>query len=125
MTHLDHLRSASRLFAGEGYSASRLWVAPTTRMDRDTIKQKGYYSVFAKAGARIETPGCSLCMGNQARVQPGATVFSTSTRNFNNRLGDKTKVYLGSTEIAAMSALAGSIPTVDEYFAGVAKKATT
>ena len=122
MTHLDHLRSASRLFSGEGYAASRLWVAPTTRLDRDVIKQEGGYAVFAKAGARIETPGCSLCMGNQARVKPGSTVFSTSTRNFNNRLGDNTKVYLGSTEIAAMSALRGAIPTVKQYFECIAEK---
>ena len=122
MTHLDHLRSASRLFSGEGYATSRLWVAPTTRLDRDVIKQEGGYAVFAKAGARIETPGCSLCMGNQARVKPGSTVFSTSTRNFNNRLGDNTKVYLGSTEIAAMSALRGAIPTVKQYFEWIAEK---
>jgi aconitate hydratase 2/2-methylisocitrate dehydratase len=122
MTHLEHLRSASRLFSGEGYATSRLWVAPTTRLDRETIKQEGSYAVFAKAGARIETPGCSLCMGNQARVKPGSTVFSTSTRNFNNRLGDNTKVYLGSTEIAAMSALRGAIPSVKQYFECIAEK---
>lgn len=122
MTHLNHLRSASQLFSGEGYSTSRLWVTPTTCLNRDAIKQDGSYAVFAKAGARIETPGCSLCMGNQARVQPGATVFSTSTRNFNNRLGDNTKVYLGSTEIAAMSALRGAIPTVKQYFECIAEK---
>ncbi len=116
MTHLGHLQSAADMLSGRGYAASRLWIAPTTRLDQDTIKKDGAYSLFGAAGARIETPGCSLCMGNQARAQPGTTVFSTSTRNFNNRLGDNTKVYLGSTELGAICALNGKIPTVQEYF---------
>lgn len=121
MTHLDHLRSAAKIFSGRGYATSRLWVAPTTRLDKAAIKEEGAFSVFCGAGARIETPGCSLCMGNQARVKPGATVFSTSTRNFDNRLGDGAGVYLGSTEVAAISALTGKIPDVKEYFSTISK----
>ncbi len=116
MTHLGHLRSAADLLTGQGYANSRLWVAPTTRLDQEQIKQEGIYSLFGAAGARIEIPGCSLCMGNQGRVQPDTTVFSTSTRNFDNRLGDNTKVYLGSAELGAVCALNGKIPTVQEYF---------
>ncbi len=122
MTHLSHLRAASRLFAGEAYAQARLWVAPSTRMDRDTIGREGGLANFAQVGGRVEIPGCSLCMGNQARVRPGATVISTSTRNFDNRLGDGTKVYLGSTELTAISALQGALPTVREYFEFLAKK---
>jgi aconitate hydratase 2 / 2-methylisocitrate dehydratase len=122
MTHLGHLRHAVRLVSGESYARSRLWVAPTTRLDRDTLKREGGFARLAQVGARLEIPGCSLCMGNQARVTPGAIVFSTSTRNFNNRLGDGAKVYLGSTEIAAMTALAGRIPDVEQYFAFLARK---
>lgn len=122
MTHMEHLRSALTIFSGEGYSKSRLWVAPTTRLDRERLKQEGGFSMFAKAGARIEIPGCSLCMGNQARVQPNSTVFSTSTRNFNNRLGDNAMVYLGSTEVASISALTGKIPDVSQYFEFLKKK---
>ncbi|MFW2365082.1 MAG: bifunctional aconitate hydratase 2/2-methylisocitrate dehydratase [Desulforhopalus sp.] len=116
MTHLGHLRAASRLLKGEPYGKARLWVAPSTRMDRDAIQREGGLSVFAQAGGRVEIPGCSLCMGNQARVSPGATVISTSTRNFDNRLGDGTRVYLGSAELTAISALLGKLPTVEEYF---------
>jgi len=89
---------------------------PPTRMDALQLRKEGFYSLFGAAGARTEVPGCSLCMGNQARVRPGTTVISTSTRNFDNRLGDSTKVYLASTELTAISGLKGAIPTVAEYF---------
>jgi aconitate hydratase 2/2-methylisocitrate dehydratase len=122
MTHLSHLQSAARLLAGEQYAEARLWLAPSTRMDRDALKQEGGLAVFAQVGGRVEIPGCSLCMGNQARVRPGTTVISTSTRNFDNRLGDGTRVYLGSTELTAISGLKGALPTVQEYFDFLAKK---
>ena len=122
MTHLSHLRAAARIFTGEEYAAARLWLAPATRMDRDAIGREGGLAAFAQVGGRVEIPGCSLCMGNQARVRPGSTVISTSTRNFDNRLGDSTRVYLASTELTAISALKGAIPTVDEYFQVLAKK---
>jgi aconitate hydratase 2 / 2-methylisocitrate dehydratase len=116
MTHLSHLQQASRLVATAGYARSRLWIAPSTRMDKQAITAEGGMSVFGSVGARVEIPGCSLCMGNQARVQPGATVVSTSTRNFDNRLGDGTRVYLASSEVAAISAVLGRIPSPEEYF---------
>ena len=116
MTHLDHFRSAVSILKGSGYAKTGLWIAPTTRLDKEAMIQEGAFSVFAASGSRIETPGCSLCMGNQARVRPGATVFSTSTRNFDNRLGDDTRVYLGSSELAAVTALTGELPEVYRYF---------
>lgn len=116
MIHRSHLHRATALLEGKGYCRSRMWVAPTTRMDNEMLLQQGAHSIMAGAGCRIEKAGCSLCMGNQARVQPGATVFSTSTRNFDNRLGDGAKVFLGSTELAVISGLKGALPTVDEYF---------
>nr|WP_320010612.1 bifunctional aconitate hydratase 2/2-methylisocitrate dehydratase [uncultured Desulfobulbus sp.] len=122
MTHLSHLQAASKLLQGESYAVSRLWIAPSTRMDRDAMQQEGGLSVFAQVGGRVEIPGCSLCMGNQARVQPGGTVMSTSTRNFDNRLGDGAQVFLGSTELTALTALLGKLPTVEEYFAFLEKK---
>lgn len=122
MTHLSHLQSAARLLADEQYAEARLWMAPSTRMDRDAIQREGGLAVFAQVGGRIEIPGCSLCMGNQARVRPGTTVISTSTRNFDNRIGDGTRVYLGSTELTAISGLKGVLPTAEEYFAFLAKK---
>lgn len=122
MTHLNHLRLTASILSSGDYAQSRLWIAPTTRMDESSLKQEGVFSVFASAGARIETPGCSLCMGNQIRVQPGATVLSTSTRNFPNRLGYNTRVYLGSTEVAAISSLLGKIPHVSDYFDFVCNK---
>lgn len=124
MTHLSHLQSAVRLLSGEHYAKARLWVAPSTRMDRDALQLEGGLSTFAGVGGRVEIPGCSLCMGNQARVRPGTTVISTSTRNFDNRLGDGTRVYLGSTELTAISSLKGALPTVQEYFDFVAPYAT-
>lgn len=122
MTHLSHLRAASQLLRDEPYAISRLWLAPSTRMDRDAIQQEGGLSVYAQVGGRVEIPGCSLCMGNQARVRPGATVMSTSTRNFDNRLGDGAQVYLGSTELTAITALLGHLPSVEEYFAFLQRK---
>ncbi|MGI6656410.1 MAG: bifunctional aconitate hydratase 2/2-methylisocitrate dehydratase [Desulfobulbus sp.] len=122
MTHLSHLQNASLLLAGEPYAAARLWIAPSTRMDRDAIQQEGGLSVFAQVGARVEIPGCSLCMGNQARTRPGVTVMSTSTRNFDNRLGDNTRVFLGSTELTAITALLGALPTPEQYFAFLKRK---
>lgn len=122
MTHLSHLQAAARLLSGEQYAQARLWVAPSTRMDRDAVQFEGGLAVFAQVGGRVEIPGCSLCMGNQARVRPGTTVISTSTRNFDNRLGDGAKVYLGSTELTAISGLKGALPTAQEYFDFLAKK---
>lgn len=116
MTNIGHYRAAGELIkkAGE-YVDTVLWIAPPTRMDEHQLKEEGYYNIFGSAGARLEIPGCSLCMGNQARVKPGATVVSTSTRNFPNRLGKGANVYLSSAELAAVAALVGKIPTVDEY----------
>ena len=107
---------------GEGVAKAKLWVAPPTKMDEAQLTEEGYYAAFAAAGARIEIPGCSLCMGNQAQVSEGSTVFSTSTRNFDNRLGKNSKVYLGSAEVAAVAALLGRLPSVQEYLDIVAKK---
>jgi aconitate hydratase 2/2-methylisocitrate dehydratase len=122
MTHLSHLQTAARLLHDEPYAASRLWLAPATRMDRDAIQQEGGLNIFAHVGGRVEIPGCSLCMGNQARVRPGTTVMSTSTRNFDNRLGDDTRVFLGSTELTAIAALLGRLPSVEEYFGFLERK---
>lgn len=122
MTHLSHLQAAAHLLREETYAVSRLWLAPSTRMDRDAMQQEGGLSVFAQVGARVEIPGCSLCMGNQARVRPGAMVMSTSTRNFDNRLGDGARVFLGSTELTAITALLGRLPSVEEYFAFLRRK---
>ncbi|NEK65278.1 MAG: aconitate hydratase B, partial [Xanthomonas perforans] len=97
----------------------RLWVAPPTKMDASELTKEGHYGTFGAAGARMEMPGCSLCMGNQAQAREGATVFSTSTRNFPNRLGRNTNVYLGSAELAAICSRLGRIPTKDEYMADV------
>ena len=116
MTNIGHYRAAGKLIQSSGeYVDTVLWIAPPTRMDEHQLKQEGYYNVFAAAGARLEMPGCSLCMGNQARVKPGAKVVSTSTRNFPNRLGKGADVYLASAELAAVSALLGRLPSVDEY----------
>lgn len=115
MTSADRYRSAGKILQGHSNLPVRLWLTPATRMDALQIKEEGYYSSFGRAGARIETPGCSLCMGNQARVTDNATVVSTSTRNFPNRMGDQTKVFLGSAELAAVCAILGRIPTPAEY----------
>jgi len=117
MTHVGHFRAAARLWQGGGFGGEvRTWLCPPTRLDAAQLKGEGAYSSFAAVGARVEIPGCSLCMGNQARVPQGATVFSTSTRNFDNRMGDGAQVFLGSAELAAMTAVDGRIPTVAEYF---------
>lgn len=116
MTNIGHYRAAAKLLADSGeYIDTILWIAPPTRMDEHQLKEEGVYNIFAAAGARLEMPGCSLCMGNQARVRPGATVVSTSTRNFPNRLGKGANVYLASAELAAISALMGKLPTAPEY----------
>lgn len=116
MTNIGHFRAAGEMLSkAKGEIPTRMWVAPPTKMDQDQLTAEGYYSAFGKAGARTEMPGCSLCMGNQARVAAGSTVVSTSTRNFPNRLGDGANVYLASAEIAAVSSILGKIPTFDEY----------
>ncbi|KGD70523.1 bifunctional aconitate hydratase 2/2-methylisocitrate dehydratase [Tatumella morbirosei] len=116
MTNIGHFRAAGKLLDSQkGQLPTRLWVAPPTKMDAAQLTEEGYYSVFGKSGARIEIPGCSLCMGNQARVADGATVVSTSTRNFPNRLGNGANVYLASAELAAVSSLLGKLPTPEEY----------
>ncbi|OKH11157.1 bifunctional aconitate hydratase 2/2-methylisocitrate dehydratase [[Limnothrix rosea] IAM M-220] len=122
MTNIGHYRAAAKILEGAGTVQGRLWVCPPTRMDEQQLKEEGVYATFAAAGARTEMPGCSLCMGNQARVEDGATVFSTSTRNFNNRMGKGAQVYLGSAELAAVCALLGKIPTMEEYQAIVSEK---
>ena len=122
MTNIGHFRAAGKLLdTHKGQLPTRLWVAPPTRMDAAQLTEEGYYSVFGKSGARIEIPGCSLCMGNQARVADGATVVSTSTRNFPNRLGTGANVYLASAELAAVAALIGKLPTPEEYQTFVAQ----
>ncbi|MGJ0480772.1 bifunctional aconitate hydratase 2/2-methylisocitrate dehydratase [Pantoea agglomerans] len=116
MTNIGHFRAAGKLLdSHKGQLPTRLWVAPPTKMDAAQLTEEGYYSVFGKSGARIEIPGCSLCMGNQARVADGSTVVSTSTRNFPNRLGNGANVYLASAELAAVASLLGRLPTPDEY----------
>jgi len=116
MTNIGHFRAAGKVFQDAGYLPIRIWLTPPTKMDKAQLVREGYYSIFAGVGARTEIPGCSLCMGNQARVRPKATVISTSTRNFDNRIGDGAQVYLGSAELAAIAALSGKLPTTDEYF---------
>jgi aconitate hydratase 2/2-methylisocitrate dehydratase len=115
MTNIGHFRAAGRILDGQSDLPTRLWVAPPTRMDAMILAEEGYYGVLGKSGARMEMPGCSLCMGNQAQVRRGSTAISTSTRNFPNRLGIDTRVYLGSAELAAVSAALGKLPTVAEY----------
>jgi aconitate hydratase 2/2-methylisocitrate dehydratase len=122
MTNIGHYRAAATVLEGQGENTARLWVCPPTRMDEEMLKQEGYYAIFEKAGSRMEMPGCSLCMGNQARVDDNTTVFSTSTRNFNNRLGNGAQVYLGSAELAAVCAQLGRIPTKEQYLAIAAAK---
>ncbi|MBD1925777.1 bifunctional aconitate hydratase 2/2-methylisocitrate dehydratase [Trichocoleus sp. FACHB-90] len=122
MTNIGHYRATAKVLEGETAVKTRLWICPPTRMDEHQLKEEGVYGVFDAAGARTEMPGCSLCMGNQARVDDGTTVFSTSTRNFNNRMGKDARVYLGSAELAAVCAMLGRIPTVQEYMEIVAKK---
>jgi aconitate hydratase 2/2-methylisocitrate dehydratase len=115
MTNIDHFQKAARILNKATELKGRLWLAPPTRMDRDALAEQGLLEIFERLGARIEIPGCSLCMGNQARVEPDTTVMSTSTRNFPNRMGDNTSVFLGSAELAAVCAILGRIPTMAEY----------
>ena len=119
MTNIGHFRAASKLLEGKRDIPVKLWVAPPTKMDAHQLSEEGHYGVLGTAGARMEMPGCSLCMGNQAQVKEGATVFSTSTRNFPNRLGKNSNVYLGSAELAAICSRLGRIPTRAEYMEGV------
>ena len=116
MTNIGHFRAAARVLEGRHLGTNRLWIATPTRMDKEQLESEGVMATLAAAGARIEIPGCSLCMGNQARVEDDATVFSTSTRNFDNRMGTAAKVYLGSAELGAVVALQGKLPTPAEYF---------
>jgi aconitate hydratase 2 / 2-methylisocitrate dehydratase len=122
MTNIGHYRAAAKVLEGLGAIPTRLWIAPPTRMDEAQLRDEGVYSVFGLAGARTEVPGCSLCMGNQARVADKATVFSTSTRNFDNRMGRDARVYLGSAELAAVCAKLGRMPSHAEYLETVGTK---
>ncbi len=122
MTNIGHYRAAAKVLEGMAGIPTRLWIAPPTRMDENQLRDEGVYSTFGLAGARTEVPGCSLCMGNQARVADKATVFSTSTRNFDNRMGKDARVYLGSAELAAVCAKLGRIPTQAEYLETIGNK---
>lgn len=124
MTNIGHYRAAAKVLEDAGIIPTRLWIAPPTRMDEAELREEGAYAVFGRAGARTEVPGCSLCMGNQARVADRATVFSTSTRNFDNRMGKDARVYLGSAELAAVCAKLARVPTPQEYLATVGDKLT-
>lgn len=119
MTNIGHFRAAGKLLENKVDIPVRLWVAPPTKMDAQQLAEEGYYGILGRAGARMEMPGCSLCMGNQAQVREGATVMSTSTRNFPNRLGKNANVFLGSAELAAICSKLGKIPTVEEYHANM------
>ena len=123
MTNIGHYRAAGEVMLGEGKVAvEKFWIVPPTRMDEQQLINEGYYDVYNAIEAQTEVPGCSLCMGNQASARPGSTVFSTSTRNFDNRLGKGTQVYLGSAELAAVCAKLGRIPSVEEYMSIVPQK---
>ncbi len=115
MTNIGHFRAAGQVLNGKSDLPARLWVAPPTKMDAMILNEEGYYAILGRSGARMEMPGCSLCMGNQAQIRKGSTAMSTSTRNFPNRLGIDTRVYLGSAELAAVCALLGRIPSAAEY----------
>ena len=122
MTNIGHYRALGEALRGLGTLPTRLWIAPPTKMDQALLEKESYYDIFRTVGARTEVPGCSLCMGNQARVNDGATVFSTSTRNFDNRMGMGARVYLGSAELAAVCAVLGRLPSVSEYMNIVPQK---
>jgi aconitate hydratase 2/2-methylisocitrate dehydratase len=119
MTNIGHFRAAGKILEGKKDIPVRLWVAPPTKMDAAELTKEGYYATLGGAGARMEMPGCSLCMGNQAQIKEGSTAMSTSTRNFPNRLGKNTNVFLGSAELAAVCSKLGRIPTVEEYMAEI------
>lgn len=121
MTNIGHFRAAGEIMAGARENQARLWLAPPTKMDAQQLSREGYFNQFIKAGARIEPAGCSLCMGNQARVREGSSVVSTSTRNFPHRLGTNAKVFLASAELSTVAAILGRMPTVEEYFSYTAK----
>ena len=123
MTNIGHFRAAGEIWKGQKFnSAVRTWICPPTRMDQQELKDEAYFSIFSAVGARVEIAGCSLCMGNQARVPPGATVYSTSTRNFDDRMGDGAKVFLGSAELGAVASNLGRLPTPAEYFQAYREK---
>jgi aconitate hydratase 2/2-methylisocitrate dehydratase len=122
MTNIGQFRAAAHILDKAGPPAARIWLTPPTKMDAAQLMREGFYAIFIGFGGRTEMPGCSLCMGNQARVAAGTTVFSTSTRNFEHRLGDNTRVYLGSSELAALTALLGRLPTPGEYMAVMKEK---
>jgi len=116
MTNIGHFRAAAEIWRGQKFNpAVRTWICPPTRMDQQKLKDEAYFSVYSAFGARIEIAGCSLCMGNQARVPDAVNMFSTSTRNFDDRIGDGAKVYLGSAELGAVAARLGKLPTVAEF----------
>jgi aconitate hydratase 2/2-methylisocitrate dehydratase len=118
MTNIGHFRAAAEIWRGQKFNPNvRTWICPPTRMDQDKLKEEAYFSVYSAMGARIEIAGCSLCMGNQARVPEGATVFSTSTRNFDDRMGNGAQVFLGSAELGAVATNLGKLPTPAEYLA--------
>ena len=119
MTNIGHFRAASKVLENKTDIPVRLWIAPPTKMDQQVLTSEGHYGSLGRTGARMEMPGCSLCMGNQAQIRKGATVMSTSTRNFPNRLGIETNVYLGSAELAAVCSLLGRIPTRAEYMSHI------
>lgn len=122
MTNIGHFRAFGEIMKNEGQSVTRTWIVPPTKMDSQQLSDEGYFSIFGAAGARIEIPGCSLCMGNQARVRDNAVVFSTSTRNFDNRMGKGAQVYLGSAELGAVCAKLGRLPNLEEYLQIVPQK---
>jgi aconitate hydratase 2/2-methylisocitrate dehydratase len=116
MTNIGHFRAAAKIWAGENPAPNvRTYICPPTRMDQSKLKDEALFPIFNQVNARIEVPGCSLCMGNQQRVPDGVTVFSTSTRNFDNRIGTGAQVYLGSAELGAVVTLKGKLPTPGEY----------
>jgi aconitate hydratase 2/2-methylisocitrate dehydratase len=123
MTNIGHFRAAGEIWKGQKFNpAVRTWICPPTRMDQQELRDEAYFTVFSQIGARIETAGCSLCMGNQARVPGKTTVFSTSTRNFDDRMGDGAQVFLGSAELGAVASNLGRLPTKEEYFAAFNEK---
>ncbi|RLE24796.1 MAG: bifunctional aconitate hydratase 2/2-methylisocitrate dehydratase, partial [Acidobacteria bacterium] len=122
MTNIGHFRAAGHIWKGEKQAPAKIWLTPPTKMDRATLMKEGYYSIYSAVGARTEVPGCSLCMGNQARVKNNATVISTSTRNFDNRMGDGAQVFLGSAELAAVTGLLGRLPEPTEYFSYISER---
>jgi aconitate hydratase 2/2-methylisocitrate dehydratase len=118
MTNIGHFRAAAEIWRGEKFNPNvRTWVCPPTRMDQTKLKEEAVFSVFSAMGARLEIAGCSLCMGNQARVPDGVNMFSTSTRNFDDRIGNGAQVYLGSAELGAVTSTMGKLPTPAEYLA--------